>query len=204
VKTPTQAKGIDSYLRAIKFHSLLCSDWAMSLPNVSEWSALAVHEPLLGSHVLTPRRGYLHHGIYVGAGRVVHYSGLAYGLRRGPVEEISLARFTDGRSVRVRAGAAPSHFDRCEVVRRARSRVGENSYRLFSNNCEHFCEWCVYGEHRSYQVEALLMQPARALRALIRFVSKACSMAARILLSPRSDPKQSGSMPHLIGRPAQS
>ena len=176
----------------------------MSLPNESEWSALVAHEPSLGAHVVTPRCGYLHHGIYVGSGRVVHYSGLAYGLRRGPVEEVSLARFADGRSIQVRAGATPSHFDRCEIVRRARSRVGENSYRLFSNNCEHFCEWCVYGEHRSYQVEALLRRPARALRKLIRFVSKARSMAARILLSPRSDPKQSGSMPHLIGRPAQS
>jgi hypothetical protein len=176
----------------------------MSLANESEWSALATHEPSLGSHVATPRRGYLHHGIYVGAGRVVHYSGLAYGLRRGPVEEISLARFTDGRSIRVRADAEPSNFDRCEVVRRARSRVGENRYRLFSNNCEHFCEWCVYGEHRSYQVEALLGQPARALRALIRFVSKACSIPARILLGRRSGSEQSVSMTHLIGGPAQS
>jgi Lecithin retinol acyltransferase len=176
----------------------------MSLPNESEWSAPAAFEPSLGSQVVTPRRGYLHHGIYVGAGRVVHYSGLAYGLRRGPVEEISLARFTDGRPIRVRTGGAPSYFDRCEVVRRARSRVGENSYRLFSNNCEHFCEWCVYGEHRSYQVEALLRQPARALRALIRFVSKAYSIPARILLGPRSGPEHNGSMTHLIGRPAQS
>ncbi len=176
----------------------------MSLPNESEWSALAAHEPSLGSHVVTPRRGYLHHGIYVGTGRVVHYSGLAYGLQRGPVEEVSLARFTDGRPIWVRSGAAPSHFDHCEVVRRARSRVGENSYRLFSNNCEHFCEWCVYGEHRSYQVEALLRQPARALRTLIRLVSKACSIPARILLGTRSDPEQSGSITHLIGRPAQS
>jgi Lecithin retinol acyltransferase len=176
----------------------------MPLPNESEWSALAAHEPSLGSHVVTPRRGYLHHGIYVGAGRVVHYSGLAYGLRRGPVEEISLARFGDGRPIQVRAGAAPSHFDHCEVVRRARSRVGENSFRLFSNNCEHFCEWCVYGVHRSYQVEGLLRHPARALRMLIRFVSKACSTPARILLGPRSDPERGGSMTHLIGRPAQS
>ena len=175
----------------------------MSLQNESEWSALAAREPSLGSHVVTPRLGYLHHGIYVGSGRVVHYSGLAYGLRRGPVEEISLARFTDGRSIWVKSGAAPSHFDRCELVRRARSRVGENNYRLFSNNCEHFCEWCIYGEHRSYQVEALLRQPARALRALIRFASKACSIPARILPGPRSD-LESGSMTHPIGGPAQS
>jgi hypothetical protein len=199
-----RAKGVDTYLRAIKFDSLLCFDVCMSLPNESEWFVLATQEPLLGSHVATPRCGFLHHGIYVGSGRVVHYSGLAYGLRRGPVEEISLARFTDGRSILARSGAAASHFDRCEVVRRARSRVGENSYRLFSNNCEHFCEWCVHGEHRSYQVEALLGRPARALRTLIRFLSKACAVPARILLGPRSNPRPNGSMRHLIGRPAQS
>jgi hypothetical protein len=175
----------------------------MSPPNESEWFAPATHELLLGSHVVTPRRGYLHHGINVGAGLVVHYSGLAYGLRSGPIEEISLARFTDGGSIRVRAGVAPRHFDRCEVVSRARSRVGENSYRLFSNNCEHFCEWCVYGEHRSYQVDAFLRQPARALRTLIRFVSKAFTVPTRILLGPRPDREQSGSMPYSIGRPAQ-
>ena len=43
-----------------------------------------------------------------------------------------------------------------EVIRRARSRVGENRYRVLSNNCEHFCEWCLRGESRSYQVECFL------------------------------------------------
>ena len=114
--------------------------------------ALEGQEPPLGAHLVTPRRGYLHHGIYVGDGKVVHYAGLAYGLRRGPVEEISLARFTNGRPVCVRSDAS-LEFDRREVIRRARSRIGEDHYRLLTNNCEHFCEWCLYGEHRSYQVE---------------------------------------------------
>jgi hypothetical protein len=42
-------------------------------------------EPPLGSHLVTPRRGYLHHGIYIGGCKVVHYSGPAHGLRGGPV-----------------------------------------------------------------------------------------------------------------------
>ena len=108
-------------------------------------------EPPLGAHLVTPRRGYTHHGIYAGAGRVIHYGGLARGLRRGPVEEVSLARFAGGRAVRVRAHLAP-RFDREEIVRRARSRLGENRYRLFTNNCEHLCEWCVQGYSRSSQV----------------------------------------------------
>jgi len=116
-------------------------------------------EPALGSHLLTPRLGFAHHGIYVGCGRVVHYGALAHGLHRGPVEEVSLAHFTHGHSLWVRPGAA--RFGCEEVIRRARSRIGENSYRLLSNNCEHFCEWCLRGEHRSEQVERALVLPRR-------------------------------------------
>ena len=121
----------------------------------------------MGSHVVTARRGYLHHGIYVGAGKVVHYAGLTNGLHRGPVEETSLGSFARGRTVRVKSGA-PASFDRRDVIDRARSRIGENCYRLLTNNCEHFCEWCLHGEHRSYQVEALLARPSHALRAMLR------------------------------------
>ena len=77
----------------------------------------------------------------------------------GPVEEVSLARFTHGHTLWVRPGAA--RFGCEEVIRRARSRIGENSYRLLSNNCEHFCEWCLRGEHRSEQVERALVLPRR-------------------------------------------
>src|SRR5258707_11780449 len=56
-------------------------------------------EPPMGAHIVTERRGYTHHGIYVGAGKVVHYAGLSRGLRRGPVEEISLSRFAAGHRV---------------------------------------------------------------------------------------------------------
>jgi Lecithin retinol acyltransferase len=116
-------------------------------------------EPALGSHLLTPRLGFAHHGIYVGGGRVVHYGALAHGLHRGPVEEVSLARFTHGHTLWVRPGVA--RFGCEEVIRRARSRIGESSYRLLSNNCEHFCEWCLRGEHRSEQVERALVLPRR-------------------------------------------
>jgi hypothetical protein len=74
------------------------------------------------------------------------------------VEEVSLARFALGRAIGVRAHAAP-RFEGNEVIRRARSRIGEDRYRLLSNNCEHFCEWCLQDEQRSYQVERLLNLP---------------------------------------------
>jgi hypothetical protein len=143
-----------------------------------------LQEPPLGSHLVTPRRGYLHHGIYVGNGKVVHYAGLADGLRRGPVEEVPLARFTRGRPVWAKSHV-PSNFESQEVIRRARSRVGEDCYRLWTNNCEHFCEWCLRGEHRSYQVEALLAR-LRVLRVTFRFVATPVSPEAAVGASMRS------------------
>ena len=118
----------------------------------------------MGAHLVTPRRGFAHHGIYVGGGKVVHYGALAHYLHRGPVEEVSLTHFTHGHPVWVRSGECP-RFDRAEVIRRARSRLGEDCYRMLSNNCEHFCEWCLYGQHRSYQVEEMLARPRRVIHA---------------------------------------
>ena len=100
-------------------------------------------EPPLAAHLVTPRTLYSHHGIYVGGGRVIHYSGLAYGLRRGPVEDVSLEHFARGRGIRIRR--EPARFDSREAVARARSRLGESRYRLLTNNCLHFCAWVLRG-----------------------------------------------------------
>jgi hypothetical protein len=112
-------------------------------------------EPPLGAHLVTPRFGFLHHGIYVGDGRVMHCGAVSRLLPGGPVEEVSLWYFSRGRPVVVR-GEEPTRFTAAVVVERARSRAGEDRYRLFTNNCEHFCEWCLRGRHRSYQVERLI------------------------------------------------
>jgi hypothetical protein len=122
-------------------------------------------EPLLGAHLTTSRRGYQHHGVYVGRGRVVHYSGLSQFWQCGPVEEVSLSRFVGGRAVRI-VDHFESHYSPEEIVRRACSRLGESDYRLLTNNCEHFCNWCVSGVSRSAQVERRLQLPLRVLAAL--------------------------------------
>jgi len=85
------------------------------------------------------------------------------------VEEVPLARFARGQRVWTRP-CMPSAFDVPEVICRARSRVGEDCYRLLTNNCEHFCEWCLSGTARSFQVEAWLARPRRALRATLRLL----------------------------------
>lgn len=43
-----------------------------------------------------------------------------------------------------------------ETVARARSRLGETSYNLFTNNCEHFAIWCKTGVSESLQVNNML------------------------------------------------
>jgi cell wall-associated NlpC family hydrolase len=122
-------------------------------------------ELLPGTRLISRRRGYLHHGLYVGEGRVVHYYGRACGLAGGKVEEVSLARFGHGKAIWVRRSLRPATFATEEVVRRARSRIGEDQYQLLGNNCEHFCERCLYGTARSYQVERVLesLGPLRSI-----------------------------------------
>jgi hypothetical protein len=113
----------------------------------------------------TSRRGYSHHGVYAGRGRVVDYSGLSGFWQCGPVEEVSLSRFANGHPVRI-VHHAQSPYLAEEIVRRARSRLGENDYRLLTNNCEHFCNWCVSGINISTQVARPLRLPFRVLGAL--------------------------------------
>jgi hypothetical protein len=120
----------------------------------------------LGAHLITARLGYNHHGVYVGRGRVVHYSGLSGFWQCGPVEEVSLAQFVNGHPVRI-LDHFESQYSPEEIVRRARSRLGEDDYRLLTNNCEHFCNWCVSGISRSAQVERRLQSPFRKLGTLL-------------------------------------
>jgi Lecithin retinol acyltransferase len=131
------------------------------------WPSGLERDPPSGAHLTTSRRGYTHHGMYVGDGRVVHYSGLSGFWQCGPVEEVPLARFAAGHRVHIVDHDRPLYSAQ-EIVRRARSRIGENDYRLLTNNCEHFCNWCLYGVNRSEQVERRWQLPFRVLLALFQ------------------------------------
>src|SRR5262249_7163139 len=123
--------------------------------NQRTWSNVVLDDLPLGAHLTSPRRGYIHHGVYAGNGRMIHYNGFSRIFSSRPVEEGSLDQFTLGRGVTVKPWIAPK-FTGNDVVERARSRMGENRYRLFSNNCEHFAEWCIGGRSHSQQVDALV------------------------------------------------
>jgi len=120
----------------------------------------------VGAHLATQRPGYRHHGIYIGNGRVIHYAGLSRGLGRGPVEVVSIELFAAGFGFEV-VQHPRARYTGLEVARRAASRLGEKNYRLFTNNCEHLCLWCVPGHGKSEQVDACMRNPARAARVLL-------------------------------------
>jgi hypothetical protein len=138
------------------------------------WTLMEGEEPPLAAHLVTPRRGYLHHGLYVGNGRIIHYPGLVAGFRRRAVEEVSLAEFARGRPIAVRTDSN-LRFEREDVVRRARARLGENRYHILRNNCEHFCEWCLSGVNRSRQLESLLVRLGATAVAIVDAIATSCN-----------------------------
>jgi hypothetical protein len=107
----------------------------------------------------------MHHGIYAGDGRVIHYAGFHRAFRRGPVLETTVEQFARGRAVLAAAGTA-ARFAGAEAVTRARSRLGEDRYSMWTNNCEHFVHWCLSGTGRSAQVESWRRWVRAALSAL--------------------------------------
>lgn len=117
-----------------------------------------------GSHLVSPRKLYIHHGIYLGDGTVAHYSGLSGSLRAGPIEITDLQHFANGHSVWVYQDY--SAFTTDEIVVRAQSRIGESKYKILSNNCEHFCNWCISGASKSAQVDEYLHFPLRLIHLI--------------------------------------
>lgn len=114
-----------------------------------------------GSHLVSPRKFYVHHGIYLGNGKVAHYSGWSGSLRAGPIEVTDLKCFANGRSAWVYEDQTAFSSD--EIVVRACSRIGESQYKIFSNNCEHFCNWCISGNSHSAQVAEFFHFPLRMI-----------------------------------------
>lgn len=94
-----------------------------------------------GEHIFCVRQFYTHHGIYDGRGYVYEYGGgQDFG---GKVSYSSLEDFSEGDPVNVLL-YEPA-FSRDEIIKRAQSRLNEDDYNLFANNCAHFAFWCRMG-----------------------------------------------------------
>ena len=49
---------------------------------------------------------------------------------------------------------------------RARERIGETQYSLWTNNCEHFAIWCKTGISESHQIEDIMSALAETGRQI--------------------------------------
>ena len=99
----------------------------------------------IGNHIyvinLFPQ--FTHHGIYVGDGKVIHYS-LDGNIC---IHVVTFDSFASGREVyRMNKALSPTRYSGKEIVERANSRVYEKSYNLVFNNCENFVRWCRFGD----------------------------------------------------------
>jgi hypothetical protein len=89
---------------------------------------------------------YEHHGIDCGDGSVIHYRKVG----EPTITRTRWEAFSRGSAVYTQA--QPVAFIADVVIARAESRLGEQRYDLFFNNCEHFALWCKTGQNESEQL----------------------------------------------------
>ena len=110
----------------------------------------------IGDHLVSPRCGYTHHGLYIGNGNVIHYGGYAKIKSDGVIVITSLNEFSQNNTVQIRQHNSRL-FSREESVERAYTRLGEDWYNILLNNCEHFVNWCINGLPISRQVNNVIL-----------------------------------------------
>lgn len=106
-------------------------------PDLSKFFAPTPTDFTLGDHLYVQRKGYTHHGIYIGNNKIIHYKR-EIGITFDTLEAFAL-------NAKIHIKNSPKTYSNAEIIVRARSRVGENNYNVFKNNCEHFARWCRSG-----------------------------------------------------------
>lgn len=126
-------------------------------------------EPVLGDHIRVAYRNYYHHGIYIGNDEVIEFGEASAVLKPAnevKVHKTSVENFLQGGFLEVR------QYDRKErktknpnelVVEIAMSKLGEGGYNFIFNNCEHFCNLCVFNEKKSTQIDGVHEEVRRKL-----------------------------------------
>jgi hypothetical protein len=102
-----------------------------------------------GDHIKVRRYGYTHHGIDLGNGNVVHFSGeskFSASIREEPIEAFS-------KGYEIETVQKATNQNEYQIIIRARNQIGQGDYNLIFNNCEHFARWCHKDGHSSRQVD---------------------------------------------------
>ncbi|MBF0502816.1 MAG: lecithin retinol acyltransferase family protein [Candidatus Riflebacteria bacterium] len=109
-----------------------------------------MRHPQRGDHIKVHRGTYEHHGIFLGNGKVIHFSGEIASKSNAEVRYDSVETFKNGGDIEV---VEHEDHDPEQTIRRANELIGSKDYSVFFNNCEHFSNYCVEGEKRSPQVQ---------------------------------------------------
>ncbi len=127
-------------------------------------------------HIQVPRQHGLfhHHGIDLGDGTIAHY------LEGREILRSSLAEFCRGQEVSIVSHQNSS--SKRITLQRAMSRIGEKSYNLLFNNCEHFANWCKTGRHRSHQLEKFLNKSSLGALAIGQIMPATILKALNLLI----------------------
>ena len=144
-----------------------------------------------GDHIKVHRGAYWHHGIYIGNGRVVHFTD---GPRRsaGPrINMTSLTEFIGNDACPVVVSPCATLEEADKVVSRAKNLIGEGGYRLFSYNCEHFAYYCRTGAKHDFtdpymdQIKELRFDILGTKVPLVNDIPAISSLAAIAIGTPR-------------------
>ena len=114
-------------------------------------------------HIFVDRGFYCHHGLDMGDGTVVHFTGEVLEQENAAVRRTSMAVFLNGGTLQTIRYARSLPPD--EVVERATSRLNERGYSLVFRNCEHFAMWAKLGDWYSQQVDRAATTSGAAIGA---------------------------------------
>lgn len=121
-------------------------------------------KPNYGDQIRVNRGLYFHHGIYVSDDEVIQYAspkGSEISPETALIISTTLDEFLKGGVVEVREynnEELKKIRSKDEIVKFAKSKLGTGlgEYNLIDNNCEHFSNYCAFGEKKSNQVEDIL------------------------------------------------
>lgn len=114
----------------------------------------------IGDHIRVKRPYYYHHGVYVGDGMVIHFTGEQNDSISEPekvlVRKTTIEFFANGTIVeKAKLSFLEKRHakNRKIVVEEAEKVVGEGNYDFLHNNCEDFANRVCYNKKLSSQID---------------------------------------------------
>lgn len=107
------------------------------------------------------RTGYTHHGVALGDGTVVHFTGEPLRKMDARVQRTSVESFLNGGQLEERVLPVQLRLHPSLTVLLALLHVGMTGYHLVKKNCEHFATFCETGGWHSHQIHTLTKTPDR-------------------------------------------